>query len=320
MVRPFQPLPFLGNPHVQTVLGSLLPSPRFGSPCDQCLVELPDGDKLVLHDSSPRDWQPKGLLAVLVHGMGGTHDSGYMRRLAAVLVRRAVRVVRLDLRGCGLGVKHARRTYNAACSPDVRAALAHLHRRHPAARLALVGFSLGGNIVLKLGGELPAQPVPGLDRIVAVAPPVDLEACSALISQPRHRLYELHFLRALIQQVRQLERLHADLPGAFFPRPLTLRIFDDIYTAPRGGFAGVADYYLRASAAPLLHRIPLPTLIVTARDDPFVAVEPLESFARPGPVQVEIIPQGGHLGFLGRNGAGGVRWLEPRIAQWLCAS
>lgn len=315
----FRPLPLLGNAHVQTVLGTLLPARPLPYPGTERLVELPDGDKLVLHEAAPPDWPAGGQIAVLVHGMGGTHDSGYMRRLACLLLAHGLRVVRLDLRGCGRGAAYARRTYNAACSADVRAALADLEQNYPTSPLLLVGFSLGGNIVLKLAGELPAHPVANLQRVAAVAPPVDLEQCSALISRLRNRLYERHFVRALLAQVGRLHALFPDLPAVSFPRRLSLRQFDDLYTAPRGGFADVADYYRRASSRPLLPNIPVPTLIVSARDDPFVAVEPLESLEPRAHVSVEIVRHGGHLGFLGWDGAGGIRWMERRIAAW-CVS
>ena len=103
-------------------------------------------------------------------------------------------------------------------------------------------------------------------------------------------------------------------------RRLTLRIFDDLYTAPQGGFADALDYYRRSSALPLITRIAVPALILTARDDPFVAVEPFEALKPPAHVEVRIVPRGGHLGFLGWDGAGGVRWAERVVADWVTAS
>jgi len=97
---------------------------------------------------------------------------------------------------------------------------------------------------------------------------------------------------------------------------MTMRLFDDLYTAPRGGYADASDYYRRASAGPLLSRITVPSLILSARDDPFIAAEPFESLAGSSAVRVELIPRGGHLGFLGRDGAGGFRWGERRVVDW----
>src|SRR5262249_21460832 len=173
--------------------------------------------------------------------------------------------------------------------------------------LVLIGFSLGGNIVLKLAGEAAEAPMAGLDRVVAIAPPIDLVRCAALISSPRNRLYELHFVRSLIKQVRRPQRHLPDIPALRLPLHATLRQFDDLYTAPRGGFTDATDYYRRASSLPLVPRIRVPTLIVTARDDPFIAAEPFESLDVPPHIDVQIARHGGHLGFLGRDVTGGVR-------------
>src|SRR5262249_30280885 len=127
----FRPLPFLGNPHVQTLLGTLWRGtvPFFAS--QQWCVPLPDGDRLVVHDSTPSRWLVRGRIVVLVHGLGGSHASGYMERMTVLLLARGVRVLRVDLRGCGQGTALARRTYNGACSPDVRAVAEEIQRREP---------------------------------------------------------------------------------------------------------------------------------------------------------------------------------------------
>jgi predicted alpha/beta-fold hydrolase len=183
-----------------------------------------------------------------------------------------------------------------------------------------VGFSLGGNVALKLAGEAADHPVPGLARVGAVGPPIDLERCAALLGERRNRFYENFFLRDLVAAARKRQRLFPDLPPLRLPRPFTLRGFDDLYTAPRACFAGVLDYYRRASAFPLVGRIRVPTLILTARDDPFIAVAPFEELAPPPGVSLCILPRGGHLGFLGRDGAGGIRWAERRVLDWVLSS
>lgn len=307
----------LGNAHVQTVLGALWKGPPWTAPVREHHVRLEDGDRLVIHVSRTDEWRPGDPIAVLVHGMGGTHQSGYVRRTARRLLARGVCVARADLRGCGRGLPLARRSYNGGCSADVRAVAAELHRESPASSLYLIGFSLGGNIVLKLAGEAAAAPVPGLARVAAVAPPIDLVRSSELISRPRNRGYELYFLRDLVALINERQRCFPDAPPVRFPRRLTLRLFDDLYTAPRGGFADALDYYRRSSSFPLIPKIPVPALILTARDDPFVAVEPFEELKAPCHVEVRVVPRGGHLGFLGPDGAGGVRWAERLVADWI---
>src|SRR5262249_10837683 len=147
----------------------------------------------------------------------------------------------------------------------------------PTSPLAMVGFSLGGNIVLKLAAEAAALPLPNLARVAAVNPPIDLEGCAGLLALPRNRLYERHFVQVLLDLVRQQERHFPDQPPVRFPRRMTLRLFDDLYTAPRGGFRDALDYYHRGASRPLIPRIQVPTLILTARDDPFIAAEPFET-------------------------------------------
>lgn len=313
----FRPLPLLGNPHVQTVLGTYLGGPLWSIASEERRVPVDDGDWLVVHDSVPPGWRPGEPVALLVHGLGGSHRSGYMRRLTVQLLPRGLRVIRMDLRGCGRGLPLSRRPYHAGCSADIRVVAELIQRETPSSPLILVGFSLGGNIVLKLAGEAAEQPVPGLMCVAAVGPPVDLARCADLIAQPRNRFYERFFVRELMVLARRRQRLFPDLPAVQFPRPLTLRLFDDVYTAPRSGFRDAADYYSRASSLPLIPNIAVPTLILTARDDPFIAVEPFETLQTPAHVQVRIVRHGGHLGFLGWDGAGGIRWAEQRVLEWI---
>jgi predicted alpha/beta-fold hydrolase len=313
----FRPLPFLGNAHVQTLLGTLLPGRVPGLLSRERHVLLPDGDRQVLHDSVPASWLPGGPLALLVHGLGGSHQSGYMRRLAALLLQRGFRVGRLDLRGAGRGASLARGSYNAGCSADVRVAAEEIFRTCPSSPLTLIGFSLGGNIVLKLAGEAAARPLPGLRAVAAVAPPIDLEGSAERLAARRHRLYDRFFVRNLLAQVRQQQGFFPDLPRPRFPRRLTVRLFDEVYTAPRGGFASALDYYRRSAALPLISRITVPTFILTARDDPFIPVAPFEALPARPHLEVHIAPGGGHLGFLGPDGAGGIRWAERRVLEWV---
>lgn len=313
----FRPLPLLGNRHVQTVLGTYLRGPVRSITSTERRVPLDDGDCLVVHDSVPPSWRAGDPIALLVHGLGGSHRSSYLRRLTVQLLPHGFRVLRMDLRGCGRGLPLARRPYHAGCSADVRAAAEAIQRETPQSPLILIGFSLGGNIVLKLAGEAAERPVPGLVRVAAVAPPIDLERCADLIAQPSNRFYDRFFVRELMALARRRQRLFPDLPAVQFPRPLTLRLFDDVYTAPRSGFRDAADYYNQASSLPLIAQIAVPTLILTARDDPFIAVEPFEALQAPGHVTVRIVRHGGHLGFLGWDGAGGIRWAERRVLEWV---
>ncbi len=313
----FRPLPLLSNRHVQTLLGHWLPGPQAGRPARSVVLRLPDGDGLLIHDNIPPGWRPGEPVAVVVHGLGGTHASPPVQRLTWRLLAGRVRVVRPDLRGAGGGLPLARRCYHAGRSDDVRAVLEQVHHWCPTSPLLLLGISLGGAIVLRLAGEAGDNPVSGLARVAAVAPPVDLERSVALLSHPRNRLYEQQFVREVTAEAYKRQRYFPDLPPLAFPRPLTMRLFDDLYTAPRNGFTNGLDYYRRASALPFISRIRVPALILTARDDPFIASDPFEDLKPPASVEMHLLPCGGHLGFVGWDGAGGVRWGERRVIDWL---
>jgi predicted alpha/beta-fold hydrolase len=312
----FRPLPGLANPHVQTVLSLWLKGGRLPGPTGQHLVELPGGDRLVLHDNCPPGWRPGGPVGVVVHGLTGSHRSGGVVQLARRLYAHRLRVFRLDLRGAGAGFKLARGIYHAGCSDDLRAALGAVIALAPGSSVVLAGISLGGNVALKLAGEAIRHPVPQLARVAALNPPIDLPACTELLSRPNNRVYEWHFVSELARDARRRARLFRQ-PLPEFPQRLTLRQFDDLYTAPRNGFASVDDYYREASGAPFVATIGVPALILTSRDDPFVAIKPFERLAPPRHVEVRIAERGGHTGFLGPDGLGGLGWAERLIAGWL---
>jgi predicted alpha/beta-fold hydrolase len=308
----FRPLPLLGNPHVQTILGNLLRGRPRTARVAKRIVPLQDGDNIVLHESSARNDAP---IALLIHGLGGSHRSPYMARMTQRLNERGWHVFRMDLRCAGAGLRFARRFYNAACSADVRAVVERLHAAYPRSPIAVVGFSLGGNIALKFAGELAADPLPALGAVAAIAPPIDLIRCSEMIA--RYPLYDRFYVHHLTTQVVRHQQHFPDLPRVEFPRRTNLRLFDELYTAPRGGYADALDYYRKASALPWIEAIRVPTFILTARDDPFVAIEPFDALPRMESVEVHIAPHGGHMGFLGADGAGGIRWAETQLVGWL---
>jgi predicted alpha/beta-fold hydrolase len=312
----FRPLPFLGNAHVQTVLGTFWPGRLPALSARLRFLPLADGDCLALHDSVPAEWHSGGPVAVLVHGLAGCHRSGYMIRVGEKLWARGFRVVRMDLRGSGRGISMARRPYHGGCSLDVQAVLMEVSRWAPNSDIVLAGFSLGGNIVLKLAGELGNSPG-RLRRVAALAPPIDFFRCVDLLEQRRNRLYERFFVSGLIEQVRAREHFFRIRSVMRFPRGCGLRLFDDLYTAPRNAFRGVDHYYESAGAARHIPQISVPTLILAARDDPFIDPESFLSLAPSECVRVRMMQRGGHLGFLGRDPSGSIRWAEERIVEWL---
>lgn len=312
--RPFTPLPLLGHPHLQTIVGNLVSLGR-EPPSVTRLVALPDGDRLALEVSTPPAWRDDDPTVVMIHGLCGSHRSTYLVRLAAKLVARGLRAVRLNLRGNGSGEGLARRPYGAGCSDDVRAALEDLRAAWPRSPLSLAGFSLGGNIALKLAGELADEGPALLEQVIGVCPAIDLVACwRRLTTQP---LYERHFVSALLAEMRRRHAASGE-PAPRFPRGVSLFEFDDRYTAPRLGFPGALAYYEGSSARPRLGSIRVPCRVLFAEDDPIVDARAFEGAPFPAGAQLVRSPRGGHLGFLGVSRAG-VRYMDDLVLGWVGA-
>ena len=315
-VLPFRPLPLIRGPHSQTIAAvfRLAGEP----PSKTKRVTLDDGDELAVEISTPPEWRPEAPTVVLIHGLCGCQRSAYLVRMTRKLYNRGVRAVRMNLRGCGSGRGLARRPYHSGCSGDALCVLNALREDAPASPTSLVGFSLGGNIALKLAGELEARGPELLQSVIAVCPPSDLEACCALLESPSNRFYNWHFVSILRQNAADLHRLFPSLGPVELPKRLTLRQFDELYTAPQCGFEDAADYYRRASSAQFVPRIAVPTTILFANDDPVIDTTVFDDTPLPRNVDVVRVANGGHLGFLGIPGSpGGYRWLDSQLLGWL---
>jgi predicted alpha/beta-fold hydrolase len=251
-------------------------------------------------------------------GLAGCHQSGYLVRTAAKLNTKNVRTFRLDHRGWGAGAGLARLPFHAGRSEDVLAAMRFLAKTCPGSPLAVVGFSLSGNVVLKALGEWSDE-LPGLlDKACALTPPVDLSACADWMERPANRFYNRHMVSCLLSHLKVNNRPLPNANGRPVKPPKSIRLFDDLYTAPASGFLSVEDYYTKSSSAPFLKKIEVPTLIIAAADDPMI---PVSSFANLGlspQIHLHLSPSGGHLGFIGRNGQDpDRRWLDWRIVDWI---
>ncbi len=317
---PFEPHPWLPTGHLQTVVANLFPGRRPKLVAEEHVVPLADGDRLSVFDSTPPGWSAGHPHVLMVHGLGGCARSSYVVRSASRLLSLGFRVVRMNLRGAGSGFGLARQTYHGGRSADLRAVAAWMNRKGPSSPLALVGFSLGGNLVLKLAAEASDEPLPGLDAVLAANPPIDLAASCRYIQRPEARLYDRNFVRLLRRMVLRHHAAFPDLGPVDLSRVGSLLDFDEHYTAPRYGFEGADDYHRRSSAAPLLPRIGVPGLVVHATDDPFIPSEPFRSAVVPTQLSLELWRSGGHLGFVSRTRCGpDRRWLEARLTAWLAA-
>jgi hypothetical protein len=314
-MQPFEPLPLLGQAHVQTFLGAFA-KPWREPPSLTRQVVLPDGDRLALEVSTPPAWTDRDPTVVLVHGLTGSHRSAYMIRLANKYYARGTRAIRLNLRGCGSGVGLSRRPYNAGCGDDVWCALEELHAETPRSPFTLAGFSLGGNIVLKLAGEKGDEARRLLQQVIAFCPPVDLHAGSRKISRRRNVLLERFFVTQLKRDVARRQGQFPEFEQPGIPETWSLSEFDDRYTSPVWGFDGVDDYYTRASAKWVMHQVRVPCRVTFAANDPIIEATSLDDVDLHACVEVRKADGGGHLGFLARRRAGGVQWLDTHILAW----
>jgi predicted alpha/beta-fold hydrolase len=315
----FRPLPLLKNGHLQTIVGFAWSGTKHIEKAVQVPVTLPDGDLIVLHDDCPSEWEAGDPVALLLHGICGSHRSPYMVRAAAKLNRRGVRTFRMDQRGCGAAAGLALRPSHGGRSEDAAAALRAVARLCPDSSIHMVGYSLGGNMALRTAGEVRADVPDNLASVMAVSPPVDLMAASDALERPFNEwLYGRYFTRALLEMVAQ-PPLFFGLDPSDLPRARTLREFNDRFLAPASGLGTADGYYSTCGAAPLLTNIDVPALILTARDDPVIPIASLEEAVLSPSTRLVITDHGGHLGFLGTANPPDpdVRWMDWRVVDWV---
>lgn len=309
-MHPFVPL--FKNPHLQTIVGRYSPRPSGMRrlPVEKKLYRTAPDVQVLVGAQRPAG-APLGDL-VLVHGLEGSANAAYMRSLAACAVAVGYTAHRMNLRTCGGTERLAKTVYHGGLTGDLLAvvrALAAAGR----APLWLVGFSLGGNLVAKLAGELGEDARPLLAGVVAASASIDLEACAMRIAQPDNRLYELRFLVLMRARARAVwHSTAADLRGI-----RSVIEMDDRITAPHNGFSSALDYYRTQSANRFLERIQVPTLFITAKDDTFIPFRMYDHPAfRENPcLQLRATEYGGHLGFLAK---GRPRlWLDHAIIEWI---
>jgi predicted alpha/beta-fold hydrolase len=319
MIDPFEPAPRLGNGHVMTLWtwARSRQFPALPAPVARVFDVAPGVSVSAdchWHDV-PRDYPT--LLAL--HGLEGSSEAHYMRGIADKAWRAGFNVVRLNQRNCG-GTEHLCSTlYHSGLTADASAVLRELVATEGLRSLAVAGYSLGGNLALKLAAEWSDAGTGPLHAVCAVSPTMDLERCVRALERRANYAYQWNFVRNLKARMR---RKIALFPDQFSSEPLrrirTVRDFDELYTAPHFGFKDATDYYYRASALRVVDRIRIPALILTAADDPFVPIEPFSDpaiTANPA-ITVHVSPHGGHCAFLTRAGDDDGYWAEAQIVRW----
>ncbi|HZM88528.1 MAG TPA: alpha/beta fold hydrolase [Blastocatellia bacterium] len=315
---PFVPPPKLKNAHAQTLAGAVMPR-RFKGVIESSQPRFFDtvpGVQVLAHCSWQEDRDEHPTL-VLLHGMEGSTESRYMLGTAEKALRAGLNVVRVNTRNCG-GTEHLTTTlYHAGLTEDLRQVVAELSDRDGLSELFIAGFSLGGNVVLKLAGEYGSAAPGQLKGVIAVSPSIDLNASADAIEQRSNMIYNMRFVWSLRTRMRRKARLFPERYDESRLRGVwSIRKFDDVYTAPHSGFGNVANYYARASSLQFISKIAVPALLIHAQDDPFI---PFESFRHPdieaNPNVVLLAPeQGGHVGFISADREGEERFWAERMA------
>ena len=264
-------------------------------------------------------WRRPTLLAL--HGLNGSSDAHYMRGLAAKAFARGMNVVRLNQRNCGNTEHLSAGLFHSGLTVDARHVIEELSDVDGLRHLNVAGYSLGGNLALKLAGEYADRPHPSLRAVAAVSPILEIGECVRALERPSNFLYEWNFVRDLKRRIRRKAQLR---PGAFdltkLTRVRTVRDFDDEFTAPHFGFLNAEDYYHRASAMRVIDRVHVPALIITSEDDPFVPAAPFrDPRVTENPyITLQLCEHGGHCGFVGpRNGEDDGYWAEDAIVDFV---
>ncbi|MCA9040334.1 MAG: alpha/beta fold hydrolase [Planctomycetaceae bacterium] len=319
MFPTFEPARWVRNPHLQTIWSSLFKEPSPPYQANQHRVTLSDGDQIVLHDDVPEQWRDGDPIVLLSHGLTGCHQSAYVVRMTTKLNERGYRTFRIDLRNCGAGFGLAQLPYHAGRSSDLLESLEFIHQQAPHSPISLVGYSLSGNIVLRTIAENPDQLPEYLVTAVAVNPPVDLYRSVLTLNTWMGRIYDRHFTRQLIDHLRRLRQQAPEQENYKLSKiPRTMYEFDNVYTAPMAGYDSAKHYYAETSAIRILPQIQLPSLVLTANDDPLIPVEMFDGLKKHDAVTLFVAPHGGHLGYRGRPGSDpDQHWMDWRILEWL---
>jgi predicted alpha/beta-fold hydrolase len=318
---PFVARPSLRTGHRMTLFGWGNPRyfPRLPPPTARYFDVAPDARVLAHCHWQPQRWEHPTL--IVLHGLNGSSDAHYMRGIAAKAFARDMNVVRLNQRNCG-GTEHlSAGLFHSGLTADVRYVVEELIEVDALPAIGVAGYSLGGNLALKLAGEYGDAAPAALEAVAVVSPIIEIGECVRALEEPGNRWYQWNFVRDLKRRMRRKEQVR---PGRFDLAKLapirTVRDFDEAYTAPYFGFTDAADYYHRASAMRLVDRIAVPALIITAEDDPFVPVAPFRDPKIAGNPHITVLAcaHGGHCGFVGPATAeDDGYWAEDRIVDFV---
>lgn len=304
--------------HLQTLAGNFLPRQNFLPPPEEQIFSVEDGVQVLCHCH----WQPVPAsrpTLLIVHGLEGSSLSQYVIGTGSKAWHAGMNVVRMNMRNCGGTESLTPTLYHSGLSCDVAAVLQTIADEKELKQIAVAGFSMGGNLALKMAGDWGANAPAALKAVLAVSPAADLGPSADAMHLPANRIYEWKFLLSLMRRYRRKARLFPEIYKEPARWPRTIREFDDIVTARYCGFSCAQDYYTRAAASRVIDRISVPTLVIHAKDDPFIRITPetrRKIMANPRITFLET-EHGGHCAFLANpNGYDG-RWAERQMILFL---
>ncbi len=319
----FEPLRGLANAHLQTIVGNFLPRPplEFKGIAETVVVDPADGSRVLCHCHwQPAEVRAARLTVILVHGLEGSSGSRYILGLSRRAWMAGFNVIRMNMRNCGDSDRLTPTLYHSGLSGDVGAVMSHFTRALGLERVALVGYSMGGNLVLKLAGEWRDRPP--LVAVAGVCPVIDLAPSADALHEPANRIYEFHFLRGLMRRFRRKAHLFPQIyQTAGIGRVRSIREFDQKIVARYCGFRDADDYYYRVASARVVDRIAVPTLVLRALDDPFIRLTARTRTLLLKNPEVTLIEteHGGHCAYLCRGAGEEIHWAEATVVRYLQA-
>lgn len=300
--------------HLQTILGHVLPSPTVSARPNHVIIELSDHEKLsaqVFRGDSP-------FVILIFHGLTGSTESGYMQRSARIALEQNHTCVLVNHRGCGSGRGLAGKPYHSGRGDDVSDVVKWARENFKGKKILTLGFSLSANAILTLLTGLRGSMQPDLAMIVNG--PIDLTAASVALKRGLNRIYDFRFVQQCREDIFYRKKTGLIQFDAKIPRTSFLADVDELYTAPQGGFKSAKDYYETCSTAPHLLNIKTPTVLLMAKDDPFIPWKPYE-LARQNPnLHLRLEDHGGHMGYLARPNSREqkyTRWQDRAVAHYL---
>lgn len=310
----FKPFGLFKSCHTQTIVASLLTFyPDLLS--YRRFVHFSDGERIALEVTTPPNWKPEDPTVVMVHGFCGSHQSPYLVRIVNTLYKHGVRSIRINLRGCGSSKGYSKKLYHPDCSEDIWKALLEIQRDTPHSKLTLLGYSLGGNVLLKMAGERKTEVKNLVEKLIVINPSIDMYSSAKRLSE--NFFYQRFFMKHLKKHVYDMHNSRDDLPPIIIPSKMGLLEFNEFYIAPQAGYLSAQEYYYAASSGRLILDIEVKTHILFASDDPIIDCLTLKPITLPKNIKMVISKRGGHLGYLGSfDQKGGVYWMDSIILHW----